>query len=79
MTNAKTYYDITTPPEGWEFCGMMQATHTVDIDGNIETFNAQHSCRRVAQMYPHEKSPLSVVASANIQLGCKSIRKVDPK
>jgi len=65
----------TEAPDGFEFCGMMEATHTVDGYGDVTLFDAVACCQRVRALNPKEKSPLSAVAEANVWLGCRSIRR----
>lgn len=55
---------------------MMDATHTVNGYGEIHSFSANACCQRVMDMYPGERSPLSVVAEANVRLGERSIRRI---
>ena len=65
----------TEAPECFEFCGMMDATHTVDGYGDVTSFDAVARCHRVQSENPKEKSPLPAVAEANVWLGRRSIRR----
>lgn len=59
---------VDVAPNGWEFCGMLNGSHTVDPDGQIEPFDYRDCLTRC----DHD---IVRLAEALIQLGEKVIRR----
>jgi hypothetical protein len=76
LETIKTDAGPRTCPEGFEFCGVYDATHTVTRGGDLYDFDVNSCIARVRELNPKEKSPLSVVCGALSRVGQKTIRRI---
>lgn len=60
---------LRVAPDGWEFCGMLNGTHTVNLEGEIEPFDYRDCLTRC----DHD---IVRLAEALIQLDEKVIRRI---